>query len=176
MGDELYYIERKVMLVKCAYCEKEFNKTPSQIKKTGGKNYCSRNCSAKINNKKYPKRKKIRVCDSCDKKVSYCNKFCKSCLHLQSFKQKTKGQVCVNSKKEGSTHIRQHARAVAKVNKILNKPCAKCNYSYHTQICHIKSIKSFPNSSLISEINDVSNLVQLCPNCHWEFDHNIGDG
>ena len=34
-------------------CEKEFNKMPSEIKKTAN-NFCSRSCAAKINNKKQP--------------------------------------------------------------------------------------------------------------------------
>jgi 5-methylcytosine-specific restriction endonuclease McrA len=90
---------------------------------------------------------------------------------MHSLGQKTKGEVCGKSKGGGCTRIRQHARAVAKNNGFLNAPCAKCGYTYHTQICHIKPIKLFTDSSLVVEINDMTNLVQLCPNCHWELDH-----
>jgi HNH endonuclease len=47
----------------------------------------------------------------------------------------------------------------------------KCGYSKHVEICHIKEVKSFPDDAKIKEINDPSNLLYLCPNCHWEFDN-----
>lgn len=51
------------------------------------------------------------------------------------------------------------------------KKCSKCGYDKHFQICHIKSISSFPDDTMLSEINNISNVVALCPNCHWEFDN-----
>ena len=49
--------------------------------------------------------------------------------------------------------------------------CKICDYSYHVDICHIHDVKSFPETATISEINHISNLVALCKNHHWEFDH-----
>jgi len=56
-----------------------------------------------------------------------------------------------------------------------NKPqeCAICGYNKHIEIAHIKAVSEFPNDALISEINDISNLVALCPNHHWEFDNGL---
>jgi hypothetical protein len=51
--------------------------------------------------------------------------------------------------------------------------CKACGYSHHVQICHIREIKDFPDSALISEINAITNLAALCPNHHWELDHGI---
>ena len=51
--------------------------------------------------------------------------------------------------------------------------CAACGYSKHTEVCHIRPIRDFPITALISEVNDPSNLIRLCPNCHWEFDHGL---
>ena len=45
------------------------------------------------------------------------------------------------------------------------------NYDKHIEIAHIKAIKDFDPDTRLSQINDVSNLLPLCPNCHWEFDH-----
>jgi len=58
--------------------------------------------------------------------------------------------------------------------------CCKvgCDYSLHIDVAHIKSVSEFEDSALISEINHHSNLVGLCKNHHWEFDHgylNISD-
>ena len=51
--------------------------------------------------------------------------------------------------------------------------CAACGYSKHTEVCHIRPIRDFPITALISDVNDPSNLIRLCPNCHWEFDHGL---
>jgi predicted restriction endonuclease len=51
------------------------------------------------------------------------------------------------------------------------KCCEVCGYDKHIEICHIKDIASFSKTTLISEINDLSNLIALCRNHHWELDH-----
>ena len=53
------------------------------------------------------------------------------------------------------------------------KYCKNCGYDKHVEVCHIKSISEFDKTSLISEINSLDNLIYLCPNCHWEYDHKI---
>jgi len=54
------------------------------------------------------------------------------------------------------------------------KGCAICGYTNHYEICHIKSVSSFPPDALIvKEINNINNLIALCPNHHWEFDNDI---
>jgi len=32
-------------------------------------------------------------------------------------------------------------------------------------------VADFPDDALILEINDIKNLVALCPTHHWEFGH-----
>lgn len=54
-----------------------------------------------------------------------------------------------------------------------SRKCIICGYDKHIEIAHIKSISSFSDDSLISEINDINNLVALCPNHHWEFDNGV---
>ena len=49
--------------------------------------------------------------------------------------------------------------------------CEKCGYDKHVEFCHIKPIKDFPETSTIREVNAKENIIALCPNCHWEFDH-----
>lgn len=51
--------------------------------------------------------------------------------------------------------------------------CQNCRYNKHVEVCHIKPISSYPKDTMIDEINDISNIVFLCPNCHWEFDNGI---
>ena len=52
-------------------------------------------------------------------------------------------------------------------------PCQVCGYIKHVNLCHIKPIREFSGDSLLSEINAPSNNLVLCPNHHWEFDHNM---
>lgn len=65
--------------------------------------------------------------------------------------------------------IRQQSRNKYK-NSGLSLSCLCCGYSNHVQICHIKEIRDFDTSSKVSDINDLSNLVALCSNCHFELD------
>ena len=44
--------------------------------------------------------------------------------------------------------------------------CKICGYDKHVHVCHIKPIASFSQETKISTVNDISNLVILCPNCH----------
>ena len=72
------------MIVKCLHCSKEFNKQPSQVRKSPN-HYCSHSCSASRNNlgkQKNPPKK--RLCKVCGSIYYYSSKhrsksFCKTC-------------------------------------------------------------------------------------------------
>jgi hypothetical protein len=70
------------------------------------------------------------------------------------------------------TTIGRHAKKVFSLSG-QEKICKNCGFVHGIQVCHIKSIASFSDETLISEINNISNLTPLCPNCHWLFDHGI---
>jgi predicted HNH restriction endonuclease len=48
--------------------------------------------------------------------------------------------------------------------------CVHCSHTGSTQVCHIKAIADFDKTTHVSIINDVSNLIGLCPNCHIDLD------
>lgn len=48
--------------------------------------------------------------------------------------------------------------------------CAICGFSEYVEACHIKPISSFPLNTKIKEVNDLNNLVYLCPNHHILLD------
>ena len=56
-----------------------------------------------------------------------------------------------------------------------NKPekCFICGYKIYTEVCHIKAVADFEEVATLSEINSPDNLIRLCPNHHWEFDHKL---
>lgn len=51
------------------------------------------------------------------------------------------------------------------------KQCIVCGYNKHYEVAHIKAVSDFTDDALISEINDIDNLIALCPNHHWEYDN-----
>lgn len=69
------------------------------------------------------------------------------------------------------SRIRQKNRFKHK--KLTKLPCHNCGYDKHVQLCHIKAISKFPITATIRQVNSSSNVIQLCPNCHWEFDNGL---
>jgi predicted restriction endonuclease len=133
----------------------------SEVRK---KTYCDRSCSATYNNK-------VRERNLKDKK----NKVVKE-------KKPTFGYLEGVTKKEffdlkGVYYkfravIRRHAHYIYHQNNG-EKKCKVCGYENHVEVCHIKSVSSFGNNDLITDINSFNNLIGLCPNHHWEFDNGI---
>lgn len=162
------------MFNNCLYCQQE----------TCNPKYCSKSCSAKHTNTIYPKRKTKKKCIVCGQTVkSYrhtrCDAHQKEYLETQydyiqeltlEFYWNKKSLVHLHSSSKNA-HIRLLARSHFK--DLSKKPCANCGYDKHVELCHIKAIKDFSPNSKIKEVNSYTNLIQLCPNCHWEFDNQL---
>lgn len=138
--------------------------------------FCSRSCSAKKNNSLYPKRPKSKICKTCNAIIYAGSTYCDACklpvdystydeLTIDELTYKTDQLAC-----NKHTKIRDRARTVYKNSK-QKKICAICGYSLHCDICHIKPVSAFNSDAKISEVNHLDNLVSLCKNHHWEFDH-----
>ncbi len=135
-----------------------------------------------------------------DKGKIYLKSYCKTCSNKTSFKgqydtcvcgsQKTKkSKVCVQCSankrtkfitlrdtmfyrgKHGQSAAFAAVRLRARIVMKHIKSCQRCGYDKHVEVCHIKPISEYDLDTLISVINDPSNLIVLCPNHHWEFDH-----
>ena len=164
----LYYTE-----VECLNCSKSFSKKNAEIKKTSN-HYCSSSCAAKINGVKYPKRAVEGNCKDCFTPIPSSLTYCKKCkIEKISIDNQTLYEATRDGKKASRyCMIREKARK-SLINSGVEKYCKNCGYDKHVETCHIKSISSFELDITIKEINDLSNLVFLCPNCHWEFDKGI---
>lgn len=68
-----------------------------------------------------------------------------------------------------NAHVRGFARSWLK--HLTELPCAKCGYDLHVELAHIKAVTEFDDDALLTDINNTDNVIQLCPNCHWEFDN-----
>jgi hypothetical protein len=124
----------------------------------------------------FPKRAKknaLRFCKKCGQPVNGRRIVCEICNpNIIDWEQKTVADIHRKAKYQVSSQIRNIARSkYAKSG--LPAICRNCGYEKHVEICHVRAISTFPDDTPISVINDVSNLVALCPNCHWELDHGL---
>lgn len=160
--------------MKCENCGLPVNRPPSQVRKSkSGLVFCSRSCAATINNKNHPKRHMTRTCDVCKSLIRSDSKYCGVCYQDKHYlSNKTLEQATQRRKNDNNRYcqIRQISRKTY-LQSDRPKCCEVCGYDKHIEICHIKDIASFSKTTLVSEINDLSNLIALCRNHHWELDH-----
>jgi hypothetical protein len=109
--------------------------------------------------------------------MKYCGNQCRIKGILKSSGRKpvaecTKKEVHDKEPTRNASRVRI-ARNAREVYAASGRPriCKKCGYSLHFDVCHIKEINEFPPTALISEINQINNLVALCKNHHWELDN-----
>lgn len=139
--------------------------------------FCSTTCSSQFNNKLRPNYKPSKFCEDCSIEIHHKSKKCRKCaisITTKDWSGITLGQLIDDVKTHNSRdlygRIRERARKIyAKSDK--PKKCI-CGYIKHYQISHKKGIATFDLQTPISTINDLDNLVALCPNHHWEFDNN----
>ena len=143
-------------------------------KPTTNPKFCSKSCANSFANKK-PKRTKKKFFCHCGKETQNRRKFCKECHpNYRDWNQVSLFDVISKRKYQSHSRIRDNARKTFfkhMAGKQLK--CFNCGYSKHIEVCHIKPIYSFDLNTKIAEINSITNLVGLCPNCHWEFDNNL---
>lgn len=154
----------------CAYCGNKCKYT-----------YCSRACTNKGTPQRYENRKDrntmVRVCPTCNlgftkRRSTYCSGRCYDAKKLVNTLTLAEAMSRYKKHHKSSAYalVRSHARTLLKD---LPKICRLCGYSKHVEVAHIRAISDFPDTTLISEVNQISNLVQLCPNCHWEYDSGL---
>lgn len=179
LGIKSKYKKKEFIKKECLECLKEF-----ESNKTENRKFCSRNCSGKYIVRTIPNRKIERICTRCDKKVkSHRHSLCKEHhveyietrfdyikeLTLEDYWAKKSLQNLHSSSK--NAHIRSLCRSWLK--HLSKLPCHNCGYDKHVELCHIKAIREFTPQSKLKEVNSEDNVIQLCPNCHWEFDKGL---
>ncbi len=162
--------KRPPIEVCCLGCGKMFLRKSKDIGPSG-RVFCSKSCTTshqvqRIHQGLIRRKKKFSPCSSCGKNVdSYGRKYCRVCWQIEQSKTATR--------KKGSTlqDIRKVHHHSLYVMKDVPKACKNCGYSKYVEVCHIRPVSSFSADALWGEINEPTNLVLLCRNCHWEFDH-----
>ena len=169
----------------CLYCNSIIEvKLKQKIQEVRRKKFCSSSCSARHNNpsrRTTPSTIKCKHCGDEVNNTNYKRKYCDKCYTKRKYIKK-KNESCLNiSKKEhfqGKYYFRARSLICGNARRVYrnnngSKKCIVCGYDKYTEVCHIKSVSSFSDDTLVSEINNFNNLVALCPNHHWEYDHGI---
>lgn len=149
-------------------------KNPKCGKETTNPKYCCRKCATVVNNTLFPKRsKQTHICKHCGKEVYGRKTVCDLCnTQVVDWTTVTYLQMSGKRSYQKNSRIRDIARRDYCRS---DKPqvCAVCGYTKHFHICHIKPINSFPDDTPVSVINNIDNLIALCPNHHWELDNGL---
>lgn len=173
---------------RCLYCDSIIKVAEGQkVNQVKKKKFCNRSHAATYNNSKYPKRSPlpaVGICEGCGETIVFKRskggsrvvrrRYCDECLSANKMANRTKGDLLAKAAHYTMwrTWITRHAHRVFNAS---GKPyiCVICGYDVHVHVCHIKNVSEFSNDTLIGEINNIGNLVTLCPNHHWEFDHGL---
>jgi 5-methylcytosine-specific restriction endonuclease McrA len=164
----------------CLNCKEEFEAKDYRQK------FCSQSCAATYNNSKRVDQIK-KICPQCENEFfvppyNRAKKFCgRECYLLSEdikFQKALETKTLANVKKLTSFQTGQWAYVHDNAKRVLSKTdwkweCKNCGYDKHVEVCHVRSIKEFDLTATLAEVNSLDNLMLLCPNCHWEFDHGI---
>ena len=154
-----YYLNPKI----CLFCNKIIEiKENQKVSGVKVKKFCNSSCSTSYNNR-------LRNSSGIRAKREYVRKLRKNLII-----DLTKGELF--GKRNGYQSARASIRELAYntyINSNSELSCKVCGYDKHIEVCHIRSVSLFSSEATLREINDISNLVALCPNHHWEFDHEL---
>ena len=139
----------------CNNCSKEF----SGFKKNKRK-FCSHTCAAQYNNKKRPKRNKLKYCLFCGKLLNthqykFCSSTCSGKYHTQ---------LIFNKIENGDTTFYPFTYKKYLIFKYGEK-CMKCGWHEINPTTSLIPIQ-LEHKDGNSENHNLNNLELLCPNCH----------
>jgi len=169
-----YYSDPKT----CEHCNQVIQVRAHEIiRDVRRKRFCNRSCAAFFHHGR--PEPAPRLCQTCGEVIvqgsrlrKYCADHPRGRMPRVSIGTRTKGNLFATRPNWQSARnaIRNHAKTVfAKSGLPLR--CYVCNYDYHVQIAHKVPVSNFPKSAPLSQVNAIDNLVALCPNHHWEYDH-----
>lgn len=158
------------MLVDCKFCKNSFEKDQARIKNTKH-NFCCRSCFASWSNTVTKRRQVEGACTICSQPISTRHKYCYNCKPTLS-KMTKKELILERGIADFHRAVRDHSRnSYLSAKPVRLMECFVCKYNIHVEICHIKPVMSFDEDATVGEMNNLSNLIALCPNHHWEFDN-----
>ena len=173
---------------RCINCGKVMEIKPHQnIHDVTRKKFCGSSCSATFNGLQ---RGSVLVrCLNCgnefERNVNDTgsrlkrseSKYCEKCQgsRTNSISKRTKAELARDRASKYSTRnaIAEDAQNVYR-NSGKQYKCLLCDFPI-IEICHVKPVSDFPEDTAIKVINDIGNLIPLCPKHHAEWDRDIMD-
>lgn len=142
---------------------------------TANPKYCSRSHAAIHTNQQAPKRRFTRKCTECETLIPASRQFCDA-----HGKRKANYQLMTVAQlkaKDAIKHPSYYRGYLNSITRLLNahrpRVCQACRYDKHVEYCHVQPISNFPDSTIVQEVSGPENILVLCPNCHWEYDHGL---
>lgn len=146
----------------CRACKSQMVvRDDEKIQRAKRREFCNHSCAGGFLKNLRP-RQKTKKCSDCDTLVYASRKRCPPCI-ASAFSRALESEVSY-SRRMVAYYAREALKDVAKV-------CASCGWDKFVEACHIKPISSFSPDTKLKVVNAKENLKWLCPNCHWEFDH-----
>lgn len=178
------YVEQtqKKQTYYCKFCSKPVERKPSQVEESGNV-FCSSSCAAKYNNKGKKRLQRPSKHCACGKRIQYNSEMCSECRNgakrrgvsntlLNTTVDQIKEAYNNKSSLSFAAKVRGYGKTIYEASN-MPKYCVNCGYSKHYEVCHIKAVKDFPDTATMAEVHSLDNLIALCPNCHWEYDHSM---
>ncbi|GAB3876965.1 hypothetical protein GCM10028824_35850 [Hymenobacter segetis] len=142
---------------------------------TANPKYCSRSHAAIHTNQQAPKRQLTRKCQECDTLIPGSRQFC--AVHGKRKADYRLLTVAQLKAKDAIKHPSYYRGYLNSITRLLNahrpRTCQAYGYDKHVEYCHIQPISAFPDSVMVQEVSGPENILVLCPNCHWEYDHSL---
>jgi hypothetical protein len=143
--------------------------------RTSNPKYCSRSHAAIHTNQQAPKRRFTRKCAECETLIPASRQLC--AIHGKRKADYRLLTVAQLKAKDAIKHPSYYRGYLNSITRLLNahrpRVCQACGYDKHVEYCHKRPINSFPDSTTVQNVSGAANILVLCPNCHWEFDHGL---
>jgi predicted nucleic acid-binding Zn ribbon protein len=134
------------------------NKCLNCPKLTDNPKFCSRNCAATYNNKRFPKRNPENNCRICGKEILVRYTFCSDeCRKIANNDYDSKFVFIENSSVKRSLVKKRYL-------KLVSNECSICGQL--PEWCNKKLVLVLDHINGINDDNRISNLRLLCPNCN----------
>lgn len=160
------------MKTNCSFCNIEFERIPSQLKRSSN-HFCSRSCAASFNNSLSPKRSLEGTCLICKTKISKRLKYCSlKCRESNRDKVDPKEKLERNKKAVVSYRQRMKQKAI----EYKGPFCKLCGYIGPARSMHFHHLDPLKKDFAISSVTrswdrvkiELDKCVLLCCRCHCE--------
>lgn len=142
---------------------------------TANPKYCSRSHAAIHTNQQAPKRRLTHKCPQCNTLIPASRQLC--AVHGKRKANYLLLTVAQLKAKDALKHPSYYRGYLNSITRLLNahrpRVCQGCGYDKHVEYCHVQPINSFPDSVAVQVVSGPENILVLCPNCHWEYDHGM---